>query len=792
MKKNYIYLIAILIFSTSYCQNSSDENKAKIASVFENYFNLERETIHLHLNKTIFLNNETIWFKGYAINRKNSKPFFTTNVFLLLLDEKGNQISEQLIYANNGNFSGKIELENNMNSGNYYIQAYTNWMNNFSEDESTISKIAIINPSEGLKNYKKVNPEALQITINPEGGNYIRDTENTIGISFLDCRNNTVNEIEGQLKTLDDKILRTFKLNLFGHGTITIPPTDEKLKITFEVNGEKIEKELPLLQEFGIALSVNNYSNEQKTFINLNTNSATLKKLSDKKLFLVINKDEKLIIQEFSFQNQTQKRFTIESNKLFKGVNTVRIIDSELNQICERLIYSDSINKSLETPISIIKNKIDQGQINFVGYNNLPNSNVSLSLLPELSKSNDYSKTNINVGININPYLTNSLENAAYYFEKRNRLKKMDLDLALLNQSTLKYNWNNMKMNVPKSNYSFDIGLNLAGKIEENIKDKDMHKVRLLSHIDFINKISDVDKTGQYTIENFIIVDSTSLDLSLLKLPSLERIKYQLNPKVSNRNRPFYKIFKNKWDKNCDVFEYETVSFEYPKLSSNMIELDEVEIENKLKKPKLVFKNEFGNLNFRGFKIDETYTMTLLHFIASNGFRVDRTGGQVTITNRQSASSFTDRGVTVEVTIDGRRLFSLNELDYTQMSEIDEIYLNPNAMITGIRGRLVSGEIKIYMKKNTGKEVKSNTFNFMIEKGFSQPVEFKGEKYTNTAEKGFENFGVIGWCPNIISDKDGLFTFEILNLNQQKGIIDIEGIDPNGNIIQQQMIMSLN
>jgi len=790
MKKNYIYLIvATLLFSTGYCQNSSDENRAKITSVFENYFNLEREAIHLHLNKTTFLSNETIWFKGYVINRKNSKPFFTSNVFVLLLDEKGNQVSEQLVFASNGIFSGKIDLKPNMASGNYYIQTYTNWMNNFSEDESTISRVAIINPSQGVKNYKRVNTNSLKININPEGGNYVNGIENAVGISLLDCRNNTIDSIEGKLQTLEGQVIRTFKLNKFGYGKVNVPATDKKLKVVFNHNDEVFEKELPVPAEIGLGLIVNNFSDENKTFVSISTNAATLKTLSTKKLFLVISKDERSIVQEFKFDNDTKKSFIIEKKSLFNGINTLRIIDGELNQLCERLIYSDSIKANSHKAISISKKTLETDQINLVGFNSLFDSSISISTLPENTKANDYNKTSINAGLNINPYLINPLENASYYFKNTDRIKKFELDLLLVNQTELKYNWNNMKMNAPRSNYSFDIGLAIKGKVDERIKDKTAHKAKLLSHIAFISLQSDISDKGEYAIDKFVVADSSYLDLSLLKLPDFKKVDTKLNPQILNRNKPFYKPFKIKLDPSCSDFEYDKIADDYPKLSAGTVNLEEVVVENKTNKPKLTFANEFGNFNLRGYKIDASYTMPLLHFISSQGFGVTREQGQVAITNKQSTSLMGGQS-TVEITINDRRLFSFNELDYMQMTEIDEIFLNRHAMVTGMMNK--QGVIKIYTKKTLSKTKEPESFKFFIEKGFSKSTRYKVEKYTTSSGKGFENYGAIGWNPDIISDDNGRFEFDIANFKKDKVIIDIEGINNDGQIFQQELLLDLN
>ena len=155
--KNFFIYFFIIISSLCVSQNNINPNELKIKSIFQNYFTLNREAIHLHLNKSTFLNEENVWFKGYVISRNNSNPNRTTNIYMILLDENGDKITEQLVFANNGVFTGNIPLNVDLVSGKYYIQAYTNWMNNFNENESTITQIDIINPKQGYKNYDNTN-----------------------------------------------------------------------------------------------------------------------------------------------------------------------------------------------------------------------------------------------------------------------------------------------------------------------------------------------------------------------------------------------------------------------------------------------------------------------------------------------------------------------------------------------------------------------------------------------------------------------------------------------------------
>jgi hypothetical protein len=97
--KKYFFIAVLFLCRTSMLSQIIVEDvvKKQIQDKLSSYFLLERENINLHLNKTTFLTNEKIWFKGYVLNRKTHQPFYnTTNVFALLYDEKGNKVFEKL------------------------------------------------------------------------------------------------------------------------------------------------------------------------------------------------------------------------------------------------------------------------------------------------------------------------------------------------------------------------------------------------------------------------------------------------------------------------------------------------------------------------------------------------------------------------------------------------------------------------------------------------------------------------------------------------------------------------
>ena len=117
--KHSIYIFAFLLTTTiSFSQNTDNQQKIKIN--LEDYFHFERENIHVQFNKTIYISNENIAFKGYVFNKQSSFPNLnTTNVQLVIYDAQGQVIQRQLLHTSLGTFGGIVTLDEKIASGNY-------------------------------------------------------------------------------------------------------------------------------------------------------------------------------------------------------------------------------------------------------------------------------------------------------------------------------------------------------------------------------------------------------------------------------------------------------------------------------------------------------------------------------------------------------------------------------------------------------------------------------------------------------------------------------------------------
>lgn len=791
MKKitcQYILLVFIYLFSIHLdAQEQSLENESieKITKALDSYFLLDRENIHLHLNKNVFLTDESIWFKGYILDRKQNVPYVhTTNIFIVLLDQNGKRIEEKLIFASNGTFFGNIKLNKEMPSGNYFIQAYTNWMNNFTEDESYFQKITIVNSN---------NPSLLNQNINfyndpninfyPEGGSFLYGINNTMGIKVLDCNNKPFPIKEGDLIDSKGQFIKKIYLNKFGDGKFDLIASNEVYKVVFHINNNIIEKQLPIASLNGVTLEINNYNINNKVVAKVKTNKNSINSYIKNPPLLLIHQDDKATFFEINFKNETQElEFIFSDENLYDGVNTIRIIDHEFNEIAQRLIF--------KYPKNLLKNDITieskNNPIKFCGKLNFPSANISISVLPENSIATN-EMPDIHGSLLVKPYITDLNINTRYYLSEITRTKRYEMDLFLLNQITGKYKWNNILNNPPKKNYEFDYGLSIAGRITQEMNDPKKHKIRLKSFRYQILEVKDLDEKNEFLFKNIVLPDSAKIDFTLLKMPKLESIKFKYFANILNGKRVFNKVFKPyafSCHQNTQA-ENHYITYEVPKIYEEIIYLKDVEItqSNKLKR-----QNYFENNNLRGYKVPENSPMDVLSYIEQNGFKVSRETGSVMITER-GVGSINAAPATPVIFIDNIRIISYEQLWGMRMDELDEIYINSTILVPSITNN--RGIIRMYRKALAYKAPETDSKTYFIKNGFAKNENFKNITYKSYTDKGFENFGIINWLPNIITENTNEFKFEIPEMHQRKIKMIVEGFTSDGKIISEEKIIEM-
>lgn len=758
------------------CFSQAPNNQEKIKTLLDTYFLDDREIIHVQFNKNVYLNNEDIAFKGYVFSKNNEIPYFnTSNVQLIIYNEQQEVVQKQLLFTANGMFSGGIRLNKNFKTGKYLFHFHTNWMNNFNEDDSFSQTVEIYDTNEPF-NFKinEPNLKTAKVSFFPEGGNIIDGISNTIGVKIIDCANRGL-ELDNVL-ILDSKSneISHFNTNKMGNGVLYLmADINEKYTLKIESKKQTITQDLPVVKPTGIAVSYNNNLPNNKLAISVKTNEKGVELYQNKKLNLLIQQNGYSVLKEINFDNQQKDQVLfIDKKYLQNGVNSIRLIDENLNEITERLIYNYA---TTQPQVTLTAKVVANDSIILSGMTNLAKANISTSVLPEKNRGL-HKKSSILGTYYLNTYLENPEMDNFAYFDPENKDRKRDMDYLMLTQMRSKLLWENIKSNPPVIKFKFNKGVTLSGSIDRKINPNITRTVSIASIKNNVFEKVNVEKDNTFKLENFFAQDSTVFILQLENEKNASIFSKIVAQVVDNQTKFNLPIKFNKNICPIEKISGDSLVVLASKLNKNTVNLNEVIIKQKKKE---VFTHNTGStVNALAFKIDDREFGSILDFIGRNGFRTGVNNGDAFI--RSNRDSFAEGSP--EVYVDNVFLFDFNLLFDLDIDTVDEVYIDKSG-IGSIRQNS-SGTIKIFLKR--GKENSfyiSKCSTLIATGGFTKNIAFKNSTFDNPRE--FNSFGTLNWSSNIVLKENQNFQIKFPKGNQDVIQVLIEGFSDDGQLISE-------
>jgi hypothetical protein len=776
-----------LLFLQSFAQTATptaiNTNQEKIKNDILAYFHYDREVIHVQFNKNIYVNNENIAFKGYVFSKNNSTPHSnTTNMELVIYNDQQQIVQKQLFYTEKGIFSGGIHLNDKFKAGKYYFRFFTNWMNNFKEDDSFTQTIEVIDKRDAF-NLKSNEPnwKSAQITLTPESGIIVADVTNNIGVAIKDCNNKGIEVKDCVVLDSKSNEITRFNTNKMGYGNFYLNP-DLNEKYTIKINSFKLtlSQELPKTQETGLVLTYNNNLSNNKLAVAIKTNEKGLALNQNKKFTLLIHQDSNSIMQQFNFDNtNTEKVLLFDKKLLSNGVNSIRLIDENLNEIAERLVYVDYNSK----PITTLEAKvIANDSIQLIGKTDVNQTNLSINILPEDNVCLNQNRSILGT-FYLNAYLEKPEIDNYVYFDSENKDKKQEMELLMLNQKRSKYLWENIKSNPPKIMYTFDRGVTINGKVEKELKPSSKFKISLISIKDNVFEDAPIDEKNNFKFENFYAKDSTVFLLQMINEKNMT-IKTNMEARVYRNESPLILPLQIN-NTSCTVEKNAENSFVFtkPKTENSTIDLGEVVVKNNYKKDVFTHKNDMS-LNATAYKIGDNDFGNVLDFLNMHGYQtgIDPEENNVYIRSNRSAFSLSSNQ-SPTVYIDNLLEYDLNLLFNIYMQDVDEIYIDKTGASDTTMGG--NGTIKIFLKAN---RVKNEYFNIkyttlIVTKGFANNIAYKPPVFDT--QKEYFYFGTLNWTPVITPKDNAPFEIKFPRGSQKQIRVMVEGFTPDGQLISE-------
>src|SRR5689334_2937589 len=145
-----VFILALLQLFT--IATNAQETFTAIPERFKQYnSNHQQEKLYVHTDKNFYLAGELLWFKIYNVDGAQYQPVDLSKIaYVEILDRDNKPVMQAKIALTKGKGNGSFYLPVSVNSGNYKLRAYTNWMKNFNAAYYFEKPVTIVNTLKTL------------------------------------------------------------------------------------------------------------------------------------------------------------------------------------------------------------------------------------------------------------------------------------------------------------------------------------------------------------------------------------------------------------------------------------------------------------------------------------------------------------------------------------------------------------------------------------------------------------------------------------------------------------------
>lgn len=773
-----MFLIAVFAYASSYSQNSIVENKIKPA--FKNYFGNPSPFIFLHLNKSVFVQGEHLWFKGYVYDPLQGSPYDKKlNLYVGVYDSEGNQVKKELFLSENGSSQGQLMINSTFTEGLYYIKGATSFGQKLKEQYSFIQEFKVINKVETVIE----SGEAANLNFSTEGGQLINGVPTTVGVKVLNRLGNGIEKFKGYLVESKGDTLASFETNEFGLDMFNFLPRKEESysSIFIDSEGNKRQFFLPEIQERGIGLNVKRLS-ENKIQITLGTNRLTRDEIGAKTFSLLFHRDGFIKHIDVTFpKDENFVSYIIDAREFHPNINIITLLDNTGTPIAERLLFNSVSLKKHDLEIKAESKKFDSIQLTLFNKDSFKNLRfLSASILPMGTQGYQH-KESILSSLLLKPYVRENIEHPSYYFTEISKEKENDLDLMLLSQGGSRYDWNNIFNYQLNNEYDFKTGVDLIGKLNFELG-RNENLLLYIGDTPDPKMIQLKDGTNEFILRDYYFESGDELHFTTINSKG-QISRPNLFVRLDNGLITDKIFISNKDDFNIipsDIGErYNLDEFIRP---PETIVLDEAMVVEQKKKDNYLI-SPIVNENRISWVTEQVRKMypRVIDIIRSNGYRVvidwTQPYNRVSIFNLRN-------GTPPALYVNDIYQADFNNLEWFLTDEIGAYFIDTSGNSESGAG---GGIIRLYRRvwsdeDNAEVDNESSFFRHTVKKGFTPVKDFYIPNYGDLTGDTFANFGTIHWEPNIILDENGNGNFTFDSKGWTEFELFIEGMASDGTL----------
>ncbi len=742
-----------------------------------------RENIYLHLNKTIFYPGESLWFAAYVQDQfSKSVSLSTKNLHVALSDSQGKVVSKKIFSVENGVAQGDFELDTTFTASAYNLTAWTNYMRNFENLKPFQQRIKLLRESfdQGIEGHL----ESTKIIAYPEGGSLIADTYNQVAIRLMNAQGRGIPQNRMYLINSSGTLLRSdIATDECGFGRIglIIDKDEEYILRLAGPDGLNVDQVLPSAEIGELGVQVDNKF-DKAVLVRLTGSEQLIAQKNGQQYTIGIFQDDDLLLENIII-GKGELSIAIDRNAMPYGVNTVVLLNEDLEPIAHRLFFNkrESSSRILPSLRTIHSMEGDSLRLKIELPKDVNREAIlSVSALPlgtyAYNPSND-----ITTSFVINPYLKNSPEFGLGYFGKDwNRQEWFQLDTRLVMEGNGSYTWDSRALNEEKNQYVLENGFLVTGSIAKTYSNE-AKKVYLKTNQIGQHILEDLKKDKTFSVKmNLMAGDSLGvLALGSDGKPIKSKLVINMEEKSVAIPAPYVKQRNSRQQESREII---TNPIFFTSKDGNVIKLDEAVIKAKIKNRKKVDLGPFMVANFIDDR-DVKLTPTIRSYIMRYGIvPVYTPNGDLLLRKRFAPGH---PRPFFSIFLDGMSVMA-NEVMPIPMATVRVITVQQD---------LNSGlfiEIELRKGDYIAPEERARYVRFLIKEGYSRSRPYTEPGYIDYDSDYFKYYGVLDWEANIFVSSIEPTVLKIPTHGQDAMLLFIEGICADGSLISFKKEIQIN
>lgn len=752
-----------------------------------------KEKIHIHFDKSIYNQNETIFYKLYILEGFELTSL-SKHVYVVWYDANGNYLKQTVAPLDQSSAKGSFDVPSNYKGDFIHMKAFTRWMLN---DDSVFLYEKNIPVYTGSASIDKSPTPKTSIEIFPESGVLVEGLNSKVAFKATNGFGVPV-FIKGYLMNDKNVILDTLKVAHDGMGFFHLNP---KLGAHYHLNWideNSQEGTSPIIEakKEGVTLAIS--MGYKKAYATVERTAHVPNNY--KQLKLLVHQNQHLLYSvDFKSGEPLQQKIGLNIDTFPTGIVQFSLFTSDWLPLAERIVFVNNQMPEFNAKVSITTSDLNKRGKNTIEVQvaDTIEANMSVSItdasivIPEQQTIySDFLLSNEIRGKIVNP---------AYYFSSDADSVADHLDLVMLTNGWRKFDWDKMRLGVlPVLKYPIENDyMKLAGNILLGSKTK-LPK-DLFINIAIEGKDSSmqmlflpVNKDGSFEGKTSLIYDTSRISYSLNGLARFRNFgKINFENGLLKNNTKKISLVKNEYKESWN----ETIAKE--KLNYYLIEQEKLRKQMESATLKEVVVHSFMKSNIQ--ILDEEYTSGM--FKGGDGFYFDLEN-DITARGAGDIASYLSGKLSQRV-LNSNSIFFLDEQQVTNCystSGLPSIPLSNIAYIKVLRPPFVGvvgggnaqyssipgGIIAIYTKHASTKidgAKPSKELETSILGGYSVFKEFYSPNYEMpTGNFLADTRTTLYWNPFLKTDsKNQKIKIDFYNNDSSKKLqIVLEGVNANG------------